>query len=480
MRKVLSVLSFFLFIQTLVTFSWAEETALDRYVAKSDDSYLFTHYHTEQDLGFITYFITMTSQQWRTSPNEVDRAQWEHDLMITVPWSLRLDTNTAILFIDGGSNDGVRPTSPDQTLSLIALLTRLPVVRVRQIPNQPLYFADQFGQPRTGDAILAYSLDKFLDGGDEEWPVHLPMVKAVVRAIDTAQEFLAQRFIRVDDFILYGGSKRGWTTWLTAAVEPRVKAMIPASFDVLNMEPQMDRHWEAYGFYSDALKDYREFDVFCRGKLSPDGEALRKIIDPYEYRERYAGRPKLVINSTGDQFFLPDSSQLYFKELPEPKYLRYTPNTDHGQSQQREESMLAAISWAQDIINGRPGPQFTWSFEDDSSIRVETQTNPKRVRLWQVTNPTARHQPRDFRFETLKSMGLAWTSSELQEFQVLSNKRVYVGSVEVPQEGWTAFMVELTFEEGSVLKADQVYTTDVRIVPEMLPFAGEHCVSLLP
>jgi PhoPQ-activated pathogenicity-related protein len=164
MRKVLSVLSFFLFIQTFVTFSWAEETALDRYVAKSDDSYLFTHYHTEQDLGFITYFITMTSQQWRTSPNEVDRAQWEHDLMITVPWSLRLDTNTAILFIDGGSNDGVRPTSPDQTLSLIALLTRLPVVRVRQIPNQPLYFADQFGQPRTGDAILAYSLDKFLDG----------------------------------------------------------------------------------------------------------------------------------------------------------------------------------------------------------------------------------------------------------------------------------------------------------------------------
>lgn len=39
---------------------------------------------------------------------------------------------------------------------------------VRQIPNQPLYFADEPGRARKEDAILAYSLDKALDTGDPE------------------------------------------------------------------------------------------------------------------------------------------------------------------------------------------------------------------------------------------------------------------------------------------------------------------------
>jgi len=36
------------------------------------------------------------------------------------------------------------------------------------------------------------------------------------------------------------------------------------------------------------------------------------------------------MNSTGDQFFLPDNSQFYFQDLPGEKYLRYVPNTDHS------------------------------------------------------------------------------------------------------------------------------------------------------
>ena len=53
--------------------------------------------------------------------------------------------------------------------------------------------------------------------------------------------------------------------------------------------------------------------------------ALLKIEDPYEYRDRLT-MPKYLVNATGDQFFLPDSSQFYFDELKGEKYLRYVPN----------------------------------------------------------------------------------------------------------------------------------------------------------
>jgi PhoPQ-activated pathogenicity-related protein len=31
--------------------------------------------------------------------------------------------------------------------------------------------------------------------------------------------------------------------------------------------------------------------------------------------------PKVVIQATGDEFFLPDDSYTFFDELPEPKYM---------------------------------------------------------------------------------------------------------------------------------------------------------------
>ena len=52
--------------------------------------------------------------------------------------------------------------------------------------------------------------------------------------------------------------------------------------------------------------------------------------------------PKLIINATGDQFFVPDPSRLYFDDLPGEKHLRYVPNADHSMRQTDvDESVLA-------------------------------------------------------------------------------------------------------------------------------------------
>ena len=58
------------------------------------------------------------------------------------------------------------------------------------VPNEPLVF-DNDGVPRKEDDLIAYTWDKFLKGGDDEWPARLPMVKSAVRAMDCVQELCA-------------------------------------------------------------------------------------------------------------------------------------------------------------------------------------------------------------------------------------------------------------------------------------------------
>jgi PhoPQ-activated pathogenicity-related protein len=104
-------------------------------------------------------------------------------------------------------------------------------------PNQPLVLHHD-GVPRKEDDFIAYTWDQFLKTGDETWPARLPMVKSAVRAMDCVQELLASDQggrVPIEKFVVAGGSKRGWTTWCTAAVDQRVAAIIPVVVDVVNV-----------------------------------------------------------------------------------------------------------------------------------------------------------------------------------------------------------------------------------------------------
>ena len=60
------------------------------------------------------------------------------------------------------------------------------------------------------------------------------MTKAVVRAMDTVEAFMMSEAggkLKVNEFVVAGGSKRGWTTWMTAAVDKRVIAIAPLVID---------------------------------------------------------------------------------------------------------------------------------------------------------------------------------------------------------------------------------------------------------
>jgi PhoPQ-activated pathogenicity-related protein len=441
-------------VLTIAATQLASGTALDDYVAKPDDSYTYSVIKTADGPGYTAYILEMTSQSWR-SKEEVDRTLWKHWLTIIKPDNAGDDT--ALLWINGGSNRGSGPDSPDKMVAGIALAANAVVASIRQVPNQPLVFPDG-GGPRSEDEIIAYTYLKFLQTGDETWPLLLPMVKSAVRAMDTIQKHLRSvdsGAMDIKKFVVSGGSKRGWTTWLTAAVDERVIAIAPAVIDVLNMDEQMKHHYAAYGFYSQAIEDYEDLNIFEKLE-SPQAEPLLKIVDPYEYRDRYADIPKFMINSSGDQFFLPDSAQFYFHDLPGEKFLRYVPNTDHGLG--NSDAPQSLMLFYQSVVTNAPRPKFSWSVKDDGSIEVKTTTAPKAVKLWQATNPKAR----DFRLEII---GPVWKSTEL----AASSPGKYIAKVPEPDEGWTAFFVELTFDSGTPVPYK--FTTEVHVVPDTLPFA---------
>jgi PhoPQ-activated pathogenicity-related protein len=276
--------------------------------------------------------------------------------------------------------------------------------------------------------------------------------------MDTIREFSASTEgggHKVARFVLSGASKRGWTTWTSAAVDRRVVAIAPAVIDMLNIEPSFIHHYRAYGAWSDAVKDYEQQGIM-NWMGTPEFRALMHIEEPYEYRNRLT-LPKLMLNASGDQFFLPDSSQFYFDDLKGEKHLRYVPNTSH--SLEKSDATETLLAFYSSIVAGSPRPELKWSFEHDGSIMAVTKDIPEQVLLWEAVNPKARN----FR---LDAIGAAYRSRPLAP----SGPNTWVGRVNAPSQGWTAYFIEMTFRGPG--KYPLKLTSGVRVLPDTLPYAA--------
>ncbi len=437
----------------------AGNTALDRYVAAPDPSYRYALLTMLGGDGYAVSVLRMTSQQWR-SPAEVDPTRWTHFLTIIRPDQVR--HRTGLLVLSGGASGKAPPAAANPLLAALAVRTGSVVSELRNVPNEPLTFAGETA-PRSEDGIIAYGWDRYFRTGDASWPAQLPMTKSAVRAMDTISAFCASPAgggVAIDKFVVEGASKRGWTAWLTAAVDKRVVAIIPVVADLLNLEPAFAHQHAVYGFWAPALHDYESIGIM-RWMGTPRMDALARIVDPYAYRDRLT-LPKFILNSAGDQFFLPDSSHFYLAGLQGPTYLRYVPNTNH--SLRDSDASESAAAFYEAFLSRSPMPDYAWRFEADGSIRFETRTKPSAVTLWQARNP----QARDFRLETI---GPAYTAVTLRD----QGGGVYIGKVSQPGEGYVAYFVEATFPmpSGMPLKV----TSGVRVVPDVEPYAAPRAES---
>lgn len=430
-------------------------TALDQYVAQSEDSYRYELIDTVDYEGYTVHILEMTSQQWLT-PLEVSDPAWRHWVTIVEPDSVQ--SSIGLLYIGGGDRQTEQPTDASDLGKSVALATQSVVTEIHNIPNQPIAFAGDEAGARYEDQIIAYGWRRYLEAGAHpdaaDWLPQLPMTKAAVRVMDLVSEYSAEILeAPVDRFVVTGLSKRGWATWTTAIVDERVVAIAPIVIDILNVIPSFRHHWQVYGQWSPAVGDYEQ-EKIMDWLDSGEFQCLLEIVEPYSYRERLT-LPKLLINASGDQFFLPDSWRFYWDGLTGEKQLRYIPNTGH--SVWETDFIQTIIAFHQGIITETPLPQLNWEVVDNQlTIQTDPANPPSAVTLWQATNPEAR----DFRIDVV---GEAWTAESIP----ISEAGRYQLAVSPPEAGWRAFFAELTFPTAGEYPLK--LTTGVGVTPDTLP-----------
>jgi len=310
----------------------------------------------------------------------------------------------------------------------------------------------------------------------------MPMVKAAVRAMDSFSAVTEKLFgVTTSSFVVTGASKRGWTTWLTPVVDPRVKGIIPMVLDELHFSANLKRHYRSYGGWSFALKDYIDLNITLA--LGSSGmDKLEAIVDPYAYRDILTV-PKLVISAPGDEFLLLDNVNFFFNDLNGEKHFRAMMNCDHYLTQDVVGLLDTISSFALAVIEQVPRPQYKWTFDADGTINVfsSIKSAQPNATLWYAYTIDGNTR-RDFRLITLQNGKPAfhpvlWFSKELQP-TVSADGYYYKGKMDAPASGWVGFIVKLEYPGPQGTKFE--FTSGPSILPQTYPYPdcqGDQCLG---
>ncbi len=366
-----------------------------------------------QENGLSIEKYIFDSQIWPVDFDaDIPSTTWQHRLHVYIPDTLSKETNKILLFVGAGYNyntEGKAETfDAKENLKYkdIALENQAIVVALYDVPNQYLAMNKTF---KKEDQFLAYTYKKVMESPLKNGYLagHLPMAKAIVKAMDAAQSIVSEH-IQKPRFVLSGASKRAWAIWLANLEDTRVDAIAPVVLDVLNTQKSILHICEVYKSCPYALRDY-EAEGLTDKIASKEFADLMKIEDPYsylgsDYDPKYKIRmavPKLLIQSSGDNFFVPDSSKFYFKDLPGTEnYIRYLPNTMHYLGGNSISDRTRAMQTVNDAVNAYFStriheislPKLEWTYEE-TKIVLKTSLKPKKIRVW-----TAFNKDRDFRF----------------------------------------------------------------------------------
>ena len=269
-------------------------------------------------------------------------------MLVIVPNHVSV-TDVGILWITGGSNniedDGQVDLEDEEVLLLsnIAVENGIVAAILFHIPNQAIIFSeDVLQKKRKEDGIIAFTWWHYMNDAtsDAEYLLRLPMTKGAVKAMDTVNNFLSSESapeeiinanLRPTKFLVGGASKRGWTTWTTGAVDPRVIGILPVVMDELNFVENIKHHYRSYGGWSFALDDYWTLNLTTYFN-NPKMQQMMDIVDAFEHRDKLQ-MPKYVINAANDEFFLPTDTRYWWDKMPNFEHLNrfiLLPNTEHS------------------------------------------------------------------------------------------------------------------------------------------------------
>ena len=404
-----------------MTTAAAGEGVLARYVAERDPAFGWERHAARRfDGGGGLWTLALRSQRW-------NGRVWRHWVGVIRPARLS-HPDAALLLVKGGDESAEPPSAESReaaALRRVAAEAGTWAVVVDRVPNQPLF--DGLYE----DDLIAHTFRRFLDGEtDARGVALLPMVKSAAAAMDAAAALAAaEHGAPIERFTLTGASKRGWTSWLAAAVDQRVRAVAPIVFDMVNMRAQLESQRRAYGRLSGKLEPYKKRGI-PRSLDTEAGERLRRIVDPFAYRDRLE-QPKLAVLGTNDPYWSLDAANRYAPEMPGPMHRYYQANAGH---EIRPRGAAAIARFHQTVTAGAQFPEISTSHPDGDPQRLRVRWSAERVTpiLWRADAPS-----RDLR-------DARWRAERLSAATPPHTVRV-----EVPASGFRAYYVELRFDLGS-------------------------------
>ena len=358
-------------------------TALDDYIARPEPDFKWS---VEKKVGDATV-LKMDSQRWQ---DEI----WHHQVIV-IPPKKNTYPDTAMLLINVGDMTEMIPLM-QQAASLLGTT----FVALDGIPAQPRW-------DRKEDALIAYTFKQWYSGGDDTWPLLLPMTKSAIKAMDAVQQFSGKHLEKpITKFVALGGSKRGWTTWLVAAEDKRVTGIVPIVFNMLNFSAQLPHQKDIFGDYSPMIGEYVEINL-PQALTTPRGKILEQIVDPWAYRERITV-PKLIINSTNDPYFALDAERFYRDGLQGPSNFYDVPNAGHGEGMPVQALMSTMIGWFHWLQSGKDFPQLDLT-QDKSTFTLHLKNaEAKSAVLWIAHSPTQDFRTAKWSSVPMHHEGAAW------------------------------------------------------------------------
>jgi PhoPQ-activated pathogenicity-related protein len=345
---------------------------LDEYVKKPDPSFAWAETGTSNAPGGTITTLALTSQVWQG-------ITWKHELTVYHPSELS-HPDAMLLSITGGDHKSKQNDDDHKRGLMLAHLCGARVAVLRQVPNQPL-----LGDKKE-DELIAETFVRYLQTKDEDWPLLFPMTKSAVRAMDALQAFGKEKQKPVNRFVVTGGSKRGWTTWLTGAVDDRVIAIAPMVIVMLNVEKQGPNQMKVWGKYSEQINDYVERGLTQKTD-TPEATKLWKMVDPLTYRDRLT-EPKLLVNGSNDRYWTLNALDFYWGELKGPKYLVELPNAGHGLDANRDWAMGGLGAFFRHVVSDRHMPDVKWELVraagGESMLTIHATPAPLSARIWKA------------------------------------------------------------------------------------------------
>ncbi|KAI3379158.1 hypothetical protein SNEBB_001483 [Seison nebaliae] len=301
---------------------------LEDYVLKKDPNFGWSLERKYTLPGRDIYILNITSQKW-LNDSFISPTLWIHYAYVAVPHKIKVK-DTALIYMEHRIKTPGIPSIDDAgvaEISEFALMNGMIGVDLKNVPISNVIFKDDPSKKvRFEDEILGYCWRKFLETRDTNVLGRLPMVKSLVNTMTALQEFARDHLrYNICNYIPTGQSKRGWTSMLAAAVDPRITHIIPIVYNMIDMKNVMTTMYKSIGGVVNGLAEYKMENVTG---YAMDKE-LATIIDPFYYNEKYKDKSILFVTASNDRFFFPDNEPIFWNDLNGNKFLSRIPNCDH-------------------------------------------------------------------------------------------------------------------------------------------------------